>query len=57
MDDDQKLVRDFKVIEKSTIVLMTVKAKPVKPAPEENKQEDSKPVSMAAQATEQAVQA
>ena len=39
MDNEQKLVRDFKVVEKSTIVLMTLKAKPVKPAAvEENKQ-------------------
>ena len=46
MDDNQKAVKDFKVVEKSTIVLMTVKAKPVKSvAPtEENKQEQAQPV-------------
>ena len=54
MDDNQKAVKDFKVVEKSTIVLMTVKAKPVKstaaPA-EENKQEQSQPVPTAASST------
>ena len=56
MDDNQKAVRDFKVVEKSTIVLMTVKAKPVKSAaPEENKQqEQSKPASTAANSMNQA---
>ena len=51
MDDNQKAVKDFKVVEKSTIVLMTVKAKPVKSAAaptEENKQEQSQPVPTAA---------
>ena len=32
MDDEQKMVKDFKVVDKCTIVLMTVKAKPVKPS-------------------------
>ena len=41
MDDEQKLVRDFKVVEKSTIVLMTLKAKPVKPAAAEEIKQDS----------------
>ena len=42
MDDDAKTMSDFKLVENNTIVLMTVKAKPVKPTPpamEEAKQE------------------
>ena len=42
MDDDTKTMSDFKLVENNTIVLMTVKAKPVKPTPsarEEAKQE------------------
>ena len=39
MDDDEKRMSDFKVVEKSNIVLMTVKAKTVaKPTVEENKE-------------------
>ena len=52
MDGNEKAVRDFRVAENSTIVLMTVKTKPVKPAPEESKQEQSQPVPMAAPATQ-----
>ena len=53
MDDNQKAVKDFKVVEKSTIVLMTVKARPVKSAAptEENKQEEAQPVPTAAPST------
>ena len=44
MDDDTKSMSDYKIVENNTIVLMTVKAKPVaKPAPvaqEEVKQEE-----------------
>ena len=35
MDDSTKTMGDFKIIEKSTIVLMTLKVKPAKPAVEE----------------------
>ena len=33
MDDDTKTMSDFKLVENNTIVLMTIKVKPVKPSP------------------------
>jgi len=41
MDDEEKTVADYKIVENGFIVMMTVKAKPVKPAAtEDSKMED-----------------
>ena len=58
MDDGSKTMTDFKVVEKSNIVLMTLKAKPTKSAAlEETKQSQSMPIPTVASSSGQAVQA